>query len=184
MRKDFGVKPWLYPQPVLIIGTYDKDKKANAMNAAWGGTYDMDKVIISLSSHKTTDNLKISKAFTLSFATTATAIESDFVGIVSQNKEPDKMEKAGLTPIPSKKVNAPLFEEYPLTMECEVDEFDEDKGILIGKVINISVDEKIVKDGKIDTDEFKAIVFDPINAKYRAVGEVIADAFKVGFVLK
>ena len=184
MRKDFGVKPFLYPQPVLIIGTYDKDKKANAMNAAWGGTFDFNKVIISLSSHKTTENLKVSKAFTLSFATKETIIASDYVGVVSQNKEPNKIEKAGLTPLPSKKVNAPLFEEYPLTLECEVDQYDEEEGVLIGKIINVSVDEKIMKDGKIDTDKFDAVVFDPINAKYRKVGEAVADAFKAGFALK
>ena len=184
MRKDFGTKPWLFPQPVLIIGTYDKDKKANAMNAAWGGTYDMDKVVISLSEHRTTANLKVSKAFTLSFATKKNIVASDYVGIVSQNKEPDKIKKAGLTPLPSSKVNAPLFNEYPLSLECEVERFDENEGILIGKVVNVSVDESIIKDGKIDTDILEAAVFDPINNKYRLVGEVIADAFKAGFSLK
>ena len=185
MRKDFGVKPFLYPQPVLIIGTYDENKKVDAMNAAWGGTYDHDMVIIALSaSHKTAENLKVSKAFSLSFATVKTVASSDYVGIVSQNNDPKKMEKAKLTPIPSEKVNAPLFEEYPLTFECEVYEYDEEKEILIGKVINISVDESIIKDGKIDTDKFDAILFDPIIAKYRKVGEVVADAFRVGFALK
>ena len=184
MRKDFGVKPWLFPQPVLIIGTYDKEGKANAMNAAWGGTYDMDKVVISLSEHKTTANLRLNKAFTLSFGTKKTVAASDFVGLVSQNKVPDKIEKAKLHSVKSSKVNAPLFEEYPLTMECEVEEFDEDKGILIGKVVNISVDESIIKDGKSDTTKLGAIVFDPINMKYRLVGEVVADAFKVGMTLK
>lgn len=184
MRKDFGVKPWLFPQPVLIIGTYDKNKKANAMNAAWGGTYDMDKVIISLSEHRSTDNLKVSKAFTLSFATKKTIVASDYVGLVSQNKEPNKIEKAGLTPLPSLKVNAPLFKEFPLTLECEVERFDENEGILIGKVVNVSVDESIIKDGNIDTDVLEAAVYDPINHKYRLVGEAIADAFKAGFALK
>ena len=184
MRKDFGVKPWLFPQPVLIIGTYDKNKKANAMNAAWGGTYDFDKVVISLSKHQTTENLKVSKAFSLSFATKKTATASDYVGIVSQTKEPNKLEKAGLSPLPSSKVNAPLFKEYPLSLECEVYKFDEEEGVLIGKVVNVSVDESIIKEGKIDTTSLEAIVFDPINNKYRLVGEEVADAFKVGMSLK
>ena len=184
MRKDFGVKSWMFPMPVLIIGTYDKNGKANAMNAAWGGTYDMDKVVIALSNHKTTDNLKVSKAFTLSFATKSTVAASDYVGVVSQNKEPNKIEKAGLTPIKASKVNAPLFKEYPLALECEVDSFDEVEGILIGKVINASVDESIIVDNKIDTTKLEAIIFDPINHKYRIVGEAIADAFKIGFTIK
>jgi len=184
MRKDFGVKPWLFPQPVLIIGTYDKEGKPNAMNAAWGGTYDMDKVIIALSNHKTTENLKFSKAFSLSFGTKKTAAISDYVGVVSQNNEPDKMKKAGLHAVKSSNVNAPLFEEYPLTMECVVDSFDEVNEVLIGKVVNISVDESIIKDNKIDTDALEALVFDPINHKYRLVGESVADAFKIGFSLR
>ena len=184
MRKDFKVKPWLFPQPVLIIGTYDKDDKPNAMNAAWGGMYDHDKVIIAISKHKTTENLKIHKAFTLSFATKKTVAASDYVGIVSQNNEPNKMEKSGLKAIKSEKVHAPLFEQYPLTLECVVDAYDEEQEFLIGKIVNISVDESIVKDGKIDTTKMEAVVFDPINLKYRLVGEIIADAFQIGTSLK
>ena len=184
MRKDFGVKPWVLPQPVLIIGTYDKEDKANAMNAAWGGTYDFDKVVISLSEHKSTDNLKLHKAFSLSFGTKATVAACDYVGVVSQHKEPNKMEKSGLHDIKSEKVHAPLFEEFPITMECEVDRFDEDEGILVGKIVNISVNEKYVKDGKIDYDKLEIISYDPITSKYRLVGEAVADAFKIGFTLK
>lgn len=184
MRKDFGVKPWIFPQPVLIIGTYDKDGNPNAMNAAWGGTYDMDKVVIALSKHKTTANLRLNKAFTLSFGTKKTVAACDYVGLVSQNKEPNKIKKAGLTPIKSSKVNAPIFEEFPLTMECEVEHFDEKEEILIGKVVGISVDESYVKDGKIDTEKMEILAYDAINHKYRLVGEEVADAFKVGFTIK
>lgn len=184
MRKDFGVKPWIMPQPVLIIGTYDKNGVPNAMNAAWGGTYDMDKVIIALSKHKTTENLKINKAFTLAFATKSTIVASDYVGLVSGSKEPNKIEKAGLTTIKSNRVNAPIFEEYPLVMECLVDNFDEVNEVLIGKIVNISVDEKFIKNGQIDTKALEIVCYDAINHKYRLMGEEIADAFKVGLKLK
>lgn len=184
MRKDFGIKPWIMPQPVLMIGTYDKDDNPNLMNAAWGGTYDMDKVIIALSKHKTTENLKLHKAFTLSFATKSTVEASDYVGIVSGNSVKDKVSRAKLTPIKSSKVHAPMFEEYPLTMECVVEKFDEINEVLIGKVVNVSVDEKYVKDGKIDTKAMELICFDAINHKYRIIGEEIADAFKCGLKLK
>ncbi len=183
MRKDFGSKPWLFPQPVLIIGTYDENNRPNAMNAAWGGQYDYDKVIVSLSEHQTTDNLKISKAFTLSFATKSTVRESDYVGIVSQKKVPNKIEIANLISHPSEKVHAPIFDKYPLTMECVVDSFNEEEGILIGKIINVSADESIIVDGKIDTTKLEAIVFDPINNKYRIVGGEVANAFNIGLDL-
>ena len=184
MRRDFGVKPWVLPQPVLIIGTYDKDDKPNAMNAAWGGTYDFDKIIVSVSKHKSTENIKIHKAFSVSFATKSTVIPADFVGIVSGNNEPNKMEKSGLHDVPSSKVHAPLFDEFPISMECKLDKYDEEEGILIGQIVNISVDEKYIKDGKIDSEALEIICYDPISSKYRLVKEPVADAFKCGAKLK
>ena len=96
MRKDFGKKPWMVPLPVLIIATYNEDGTADAMNAAWGGLYDADKVILCLSAgHRTTANIKKRKAFTISFANAGHVAESDYVGMVSANSEPDKLKKAG-----------------------------------------------------------------------------------------
>lgn len=184
MRKDFGCKTWLMPMPVLIIGTFDKEGKPNAMNAAWGGTYDYDKIVISLSKHRTTENLKVSKAFSVAFGTKSTVEVSDFVGLVSQDKEPDKMKKAGLTFTKSSKVNVPIFDQFPLALECEVESFNEEEGILIGKIVNTSVDEKYIENGKVDTEAMEIIAFDSINAKYRLVGKEVGDAFKVGMKLK
>jgi flavin reductase (DIM6/NTAB) family NADH-FMN oxidoreductase RutF len=114
MRKNFGVKTWIYPQPVLMLGTYNEDGNANLMNAAWGGMYDYDKVAVALAEHKTTENFLRTKAFTLSIATKSTVVESDYFGIVSGKKVPDKVSKAGFHPFKSEFVNAPLFLEYPL----------------------------------------------------------------------
>ena len=94
--KSFKSTAWLLPQPVLIIGTYDKEGKPNAMNAAWGGQWDMHEIIISLGSHQTTDNLAVNPEFTVAFATAETMVASDYVGIVSGRNTPDKMEKTGL----------------------------------------------------------------------------------------
>ena len=116
MRKDLGNKVNFLPLPVLMIGTYDENGKANVMNAAWGGMYDYGKIFISLSPHKTTDNLKIKKAFTVSFATKATEKISDYFGVVSGNEE-DKIAKAGVHVTKSNFVDAPIIEEYPLTLE-------------------------------------------------------------------
>ena len=95
-RKNFGAMPLLFPQPVLIIGTYDESGKANAMNAAWGGIVGSDEIIIELSHHKTTENMLKTKAFTVSAADMEHMTACDYVGLVSGNKEPQKMEKAGL----------------------------------------------------------------------------------------
>lgn len=187
MRKDFGKKTWLYPMPVLIIGTYDENGNPDAMNAAWGGIYDTNQITVSLSSHQTTDNLKVSKAFTISVATKNTVAASDYVGMISYKKEPNKVLKAGLHPFKSHKVNAPLFEEYPMTLECEVVSLDGDdnKGYtLIGDIVNVSIDESVLTDGKVDLKKLEPIAFDPINNKYVLLAEDVADAFKVGLSLK
>lgn len=187
MRKDFKSKSAIYPMPVLIIGSYDKNGKPDAMNAAWGGIYDYDKVFVSLGSHTSTDNIRLSKAFTISFATKKTVEISDYVGLVSMKNEPNKIEKAGLHPLKSEHVNAPMFEEYPLTIECEVDEMDGELGegaYLVGKIINVSADESILTDDKIDIKKLEPIAFDGFNNKYLLVNEEVADAFKVGLKLK
>ena len=182
MRKDLGKKIQFMPLPVLMIGTYDENGKPNLMNAAWGGIYDYNQVYVSLSKHKTTDNLEKTGAFTISFATVDNVKESDYFGIVSANSQ-DKIAKAGFHAIKSEFVNAPIFEEYPLTLECKVVSFD--NGALIGEVVNISVDEKyFTKDGKIDVDKIGFISFDMIDNKYRVLGKVVGKAFKDGLEIK
>ncbi|MDO4198472.1 MAG: flavin reductase family protein [Erysipelotrichaceae bacterium] len=178
MRKDLGAKTYFMPLPVAIIGTYDENGIPNAMNAAWAGIYDFNQVFVSLSEHKTTENFMKTGAFTLSFATKKTVIESDYFGIVSGSKE-NKIEKAHFHSYKSDKVNAPLFEEYPLTLECEVESFIE--GNLIGNIINVSVDEEYLKDdGSIDIDAMEIITFDSVSNTYRVLGETVGHAFKDG----
>ena len=187
MRKDLGAKTFIYPMPVLIIGTYDEKGEPDAMNAAWGGIYDYSQITISLGAHVSTDNIRKNKAFTVSFATRKTVAQSDYVGIVSIAKDPRKIEKAGLHPIKSEKVNAPLFEEYPLTLECKLVSLDGNMGeggTLIGQIVNVSVDESVLTNGKIDVKKLEPLAFDGENAKYNVIGEEIADAFRVGLKLR
>lgn len=184
MRKNFGVKPWVYPQPVLIIGTYDENGKPDAMNAAWGGQYDNNKVMLCLGAHKTTDNIRLKKAFTVSFATASTVVASDYVGIVSANNVPDKMEKAGFTTVRSEFVDAPVINELPLTLECRLEKFNED-GNVIGEIVNISADESILdENGNVDAKKLDAIIFDPTSAVYLRPGDKVGNAFKDGAKLK
>ena len=186
MRKNFGPKTWSYCEPVFIIGTYNEDGTANAMNAAWAGIYDTNKVFVSLSSHKTTDNFKRTKAFTISFGTKDELVASDYVGIVSGNKEPNKVEKAGWHYKRSEFVDAPYFEELKMSLDCSVDSIQEDEdGIkLIGNILNVSADESILTDGKIDPLKLKPLIFDPVNNKYLVATEVAGDAFKSGLLIR
>lgn len=185
MRKNFGAKSWLYPMPVLIIGTYDEVGVPNAMNAAWGGIYDTDLVMVCLSDdHKTTENIKKQGAFTVSFATAKTAVACDYVGIVSANDVADKFERAGFHAIKSEFVNAPIISELPMTVECELLKFNED-GICIGKIVNVSADESILdKDGMIDVTALDPIIYDSVTHAYRRFGEKVGVAFSDGLKIK
>ena len=181
MRKDFGVQDWFYPLPVLIVGSYDENGNPDAMNAAWGGVYKHGQVMLCLSEgHKTTKNIKKNKAFTVSFADANHVVEADYVGIVSGNKEPQKVEKSGLTTTKSTFVNAPIINEFPLSMECELLKVTEE-GNIIGKVINVSIDENYLnEDEKLDMTKFSPISFDPVNNLYFKLGESVGKAFQEG----
>ncbi len=181
MRKNFGSNTWLYPLPVLIIGTYDEDNHPNAMNAAWGGIYDTNEVIICLSEdHKTTKNILLKKAFTVSFADKEHVAECDYLGLVSGNTEKDKLAKAHFHTTKSEFVDAPIIDELPMTLECELIKQTED-GNVIGKIVNISADEKILdSDNKIDVHKLQPISFDPCRNEYCVVGETVGKAFSDG----
>ena len=182
MKKLLGPQTFVYPMPVLILGTYDEKGHPNAMNAAWGGTYDTNMVTVSLSRHQTTDNLEVKKCFTMAFGTKKTLVACDYVGIVSGKSEPNKIKKAGLTPQKCPHIDAPYFEEFPLTLECEVVSFKE--GTLIGKIVNVIVDDEVLTDGKVDPRKMEAIVYEPVTHKYLLAAEPVGQAFKDGLALK
>lgn len=186
--KSFGSKPWVLPQPVLIIGTYDKEGKANAMNAAWGGQWDMHEIMISLGSHQTTDNLFVNSEFTVAFATTETLVAADYVGIVSGRNTPDKMERTGWTIEKAPNVNAPLFRELPMTLECKVKEkIDESETgyYLVAEIVNILCDEKyLAEDGQPDVERMDIITYDPVHHTYIQLGKTVGNAFADGKQLK
>lgn len=186
MRKNYGVKTYLYPQPVLIVASYDEEGKANAMNAAWGGISDSNQVSLCLSAgHKTVKNIRKTGAFTISMADAAHVAACDYVGIVSGNTEPDKMEKAGFHTIKAEFVNAPVIEELPLTMECRLLHYEEETGRMVGEIVNVSADERILDEsGKIDPAKLQPITYDPVNHTYLKLGEKVGNAFSDGKLLK
>jgi flavin reductase (DIM6/NTAB) family NADH-FMN oxidoreductase RutF len=181
MRKNFGANTWLYPMPVLIVGTYDEIGTPDAMNAAWGGIYDTNQIMLCLADdHKTTENIKKNGAFTVSFATAKTVVACDYVGIVSGNDVPDKFARAGFHHVKSNFVNAPIIAELPMTVECNLIKFNED-GICIGEIVNVSAEESILTpDGKIDAKKLNPISYDSSCHLYWTIGEVCGRAFAEG----
>ena len=186
MRKHFGPKTMCYPMPVFIIGTYNADGTPNAMNAAWGGISEEQEISICVdNSHKTAENLIARKAFTVSMATVDTLAACDYVGIVSGNKEPDKFAKAGFHATKSEFVDAPLIDELPMALECEVISYDEETCRLVGRIVNVSADESILgENGKVDVAKLRPITYDSMNHHYLVLGEKVGQAFHDGLAMK
>ena len=186
MRKNIKAKAYVYPLPVLIIGTYDEKGNANAMNAAWGTVCDTKQVVICLDkSHKTVSNLLKAKAFTVAMADSKNVVSADFVGVVSANSVVNKMEKAGWHTSKSMFVNAPIIEELPLVLECKLVSYDNETELCIGEVVNVSVDDNILdENGKIDLSKFKPICYDCDTHGYYTLGEKVGQAFSDGLKFK
>ena len=178
-RTNFGPDHALVttPQPCVMIATWDKDHTPDVMMAAWAGQYDYKQIVVSMSKHKTTENLELTGAFTVSFADMRTIAESDYFGLVSGHKVPDKVSKVGFTFTPSPNVDAPIIDQYPLTLECKVVSWSD--GILIG-VVNMSADESILTGGKVDLDKLQPVVFDAASMTYRSVGGIVGKAWGDG----
>lgn len=174
----------ILPEAVFIIGTYDENGVPNAMNAAWGTQTDFNEIIISLSKHKTTENIEKTGAFTVAFGTVDTVTICDYFG-VETGKKVNKIEKAGCHVHKSELVNAPIIEEFPLTLECKVKSWKPEEGILIGEIVAEQADESIMtEDGHVDLDKMKPIIYDSAIHAYRGIGPVIATAFEEGFKIK
>lgn len=184
MRKNFGAKPILYPQPVFIIASYNADGTPNAMNAAWGGISEENEISMCISpEHKTTENVLARKAFTVSMGTVDTMMACDYVGIVSGSKVPDKMERAGFHTEKSAFVDAPLILELPMAVECKLKSYDPESCRMVGEVVNVCADEAVLTDGKIDPAKLRPIVFDGMNHAYLSLGEKVGKAFSDGLKL-
>ena len=186
MRKNFGAKPMCYPMPVYIIATYGADGTPDAMNAAWGGISEEQEISICISEdHKTTENILARKAFTVSMATARYMKECDYVGIVSGNKVPDKFRKTGFHATKSEFVDAPLIDELPMALECELISYDPETCRLVGRIVNVSADESVLgENGKVDVSKLQPITYDPMNHHYLALGEKVGQAFHDGLALK
>ena len=186
MRRNFGAKPILYPQPVFIIATYGEGGVPNAMNAAWGGLSEETEIMICISAgHKTTKNILERGAFTVSMGTADTVVACDYVGVVSGNDVPDKFERAGFHAVPSELVDAPIIKELPMALECKLKSYDENTCRLIGEIVNVSCDEAYLDaEGRINTAKLRPITFDPSRNEYLVIGEKVGNAFRDGLALK
>ena len=187
MRKNIKTTEGIFPMPVLMIATYNEDGSVDVMNAAWGTMLNRDQVILNLTeTHKTVKNIKERKAFTVSIADSKHVVEADYFGIASGNNTKDKFENSGLTAVKSENVDAPIINEFPICLECEFIEYQDDEygAGVIGKVVNVTADESVMSGENVDINKVSAIAFDPYTHRYYKVSERVGDAFKDGMKLK
>jgi len=182
MRKNFGAKPYCYPQPVLILAAYDENGVPCAMNAAWGGVSEVSEITMCIdSAHKTLKNILARGAFTVSMATAAQTVACDYVGVVSGNDVPDKFARAGFHAVKSAFVDAPLIAELPMALECRMVSYDEETCRLVGEIVNVCAEESVLdENGRIDVRRLDPITFDPVAGTYLRLGEVVGKAFSDG----
>ena len=181
MKQSFD-KGFVTPHPVFIIATYDESGKANAMNAAWAGQAGANQITISLSPHKTTENIKKNREFTVSFATKEQVDACDYVGIVSGNKVADKLEKCGFTVTKSDKVNAPVIDQLPVAIECRVIDLQEEFNAtrVVAEIVGMKADESVLTDGKVDLEKLHPVIFDTVALCYREIGANVGGAWVCG----
>ncbi len=188
MKKDLGPLPAICPMPVLMVSAYDDDGTANTMSAAWWTISQMDKMVLMIDEdHKTTQNILRTRAFTVSLADRKNLAPADYVGIVSGNKVPDKFARSGLHAVKSGRVNAPVVEDFPITMECELAEVvrTETMFAIVGRIVNVLADEEVVgEDGKIDIGKTELLVFDQFTWNYNVVGGKVSKVGQAGKELK
>ncbi len=187
MRKTIKTTEAIFPMPVLMVATYNEDGTVDVMNAAWGMMLSRNQVVLNLTeTHKTVKNIKKRKAFTVSIADANHVVEADYFGVVSGNDNTEKFEKSGLTSTKSENIDAPIINEFPICMECEFIEYQDDEygGGVIGKIVNVTADERVMNGDKIDISLVNAIAFDPYTHGYYKVNERVGNAFKDGLQLK
>ena len=184
MKKDLGVVQAVYPMPVLMVAAYDENEKVNVMNVAWGQICDMDKVILFIGKGKKTHkNIEVSKAFTVALADREHMDVADFFGIASGNKMDDKFERTGYHAVKSDKVNAPVIEEFPVVMECELLEIVDTEYVsgIVGRIVNVKAEESVLDEtGKVDVTKANALMFDQFRNDYYVTGEKAGKAWNAG----
>jgi flavin reductase (DIM6/NTAB) family NADH-FMN oxidoreductase RutF len=184
MKRSIGARTVMYPTPVMIVGTYDKDGKPNAMAAAWGGICCSVPPCISVSLRKATytyECLMERKEFTISIPSKKYVEEADYLGLAS-GRDTDKFKDTHLTPEKAEHVNAPFVREFPVSIECKVIGIHE-LGLhtqFIGEILDVKVEDDCLIDGTPDTDRISPFLYCPGNSSYFATGEFLMKAFTCG----
>jgi len=189
MKLSLGARTLLYTHPVVVIGTYDRNGKPNAMTAAWAGICCSSPPCVAVSLQKpryTYGNIMEKKAFTVNIPSEDHVAEADYFGMVS-GKDTDKFAASRLTPVKGTVVDAPYVKQFPVVLECRLLQSFE-IGVhtqFVGEILDVKVDEAVLgPDGKPDMARVRPFIYDSARQEYYAIGKSIGKAFSVGKDLK
>lgn len=184
MKKEISNHTAVFPMPVLMIATYDENGTVDVMNAAWGMNNSFHYITLFIDeNHKTTQNIRLNKAFTVSLADQEHIQQADFFGMASGNKMADKFEHTGFHAIKSSCVNAPIIEEFPIVMECELAEIIETEHLhaIVGRIVKSQADERVLDaNGTVDAAKLGAVAYDSFQRSYYTIGSQIGKAWNIG----
>lgn len=185
-RVNIGAKPYIMPMPVLMISSYDEKERPCVMLAVWGGISNEKEITITVASQRyTLKGILARSSFVVSMADVENEIACDYLGIATGNKVEDKFEKSGFHATKSKLVDAPIIDELPFAVECKVKSYDEANWRLVGEIVNVNLDERILgEDGKVSFQKFHPIAYDWMNKMYLSIGDKVGDAYRDGLVLR
>jgi len=182
-KVQMGPQTLIYPMPALLVGA-NVDGKPNFMVAAWGGIANSTPPMISiaLQHHRyTIKGIKQNGSFSVNIPSTDLVKETDYCGIVSGTKA-DKVKDCKFDVFYGKLETAPLIEQCPVNLECEVVHILNmgSHELIVGKVEETHVTETCLTDGKPDVLKINPLIFTTTPRQYHAFGEVVGKAFSVG----
>lgn len=177
-------KTIVQPLQVFMVGTYDKNGVADVMNAAWAGQCGPKHITVNFAlNRQTLRNIEVNKEFTIAYATKDTLEVADYFGMCSASKNPDKVEKSGVSLRKAENVNAPIVEDFPITLECKVIDMQEivpQRCTVTAEVVNTVVSDDIIDDKcNINTLDIEFISYDGNKNVYRVLGDAVGKAFNI-----
>jgi len=189
MKQSLGARTLLYTHPVVVIGTYDRNGRANGMTAAWAGICSSSPPCVGVSLQKprySYGNILARKAFTVNIPSADYVAEADYFGMVS-GKDTDKFAATGLTPVKGTVVDAPYVQQFPVVLECRLLKTLE-IGVhtqFVGEIMDVKVDDAVIgPDGKPDMARVRPFIYDSARQEYYGIGQILGKAFSVGRDLK
>ena len=185
MKKSFGPKPLIYPTPVWVVGTYDKNGTPNVMTVAYGGICCGQPPCVTVSLRKATysyGSILHRKAYTVNVPSEAQIAEADYFGIATGRTD-DKFAATGLTPVRGEFVDAPYIAEFALVLECRLRHTLEigRHTQFVGEIVDVKADESILgADGFPDVTKVQPVVYTPSSKTYFGIGDYLGEAYTIG----